>query len=166
MADEVETDASENEADTASDEVAKWKALARKHEQQAKKNHEELERIADKARRFDELEEKDKSEAQRLADKLAAAEQRAAAAEANALRMEVASERGLTPAQAKRLAGATREEMEADADDLLAAFGPKDDESAPDPAGRPKPRLKGGTDPESEPAPDMREVVESIDRGF
>ncbi|GIF14795.1 hypothetical protein [Actinoplanes teichomyceticus] len=60
----------------------------------------------------------DKSEAERRA----AAEERAAAAELRALRLEVAAEKGLSPAQAKRLVGATREELEADADELLEAF--------------------------------------------
>jgi len=56
------------------------------------------------------------------AEKRAAAEQRAAEAELRALRLEVAASKGLTPAQAKRLVGATREELEADADDILATF--------------------------------------------
>lgn len=60
----------------------------------------------------------DKSEA----EKRAAAEQRAADAELRATRLEVAHEKGLTPAQAKRLVGATREELEADADEVLRDF--------------------------------------------
>lgn len=63
----------------------------------------------------------DKSETERRA----AAEERAAAAELRAMRIEVATEKGLTPAQAKRLVGTTREELEADADDLLATFPTK-----------------------------------------
>lgn len=39
-------------------------------------------------------------------------------------RRDVASAKGLTPSQANRLVGATREELEADADDLLSAFAP------------------------------------------
>jgi hypothetical protein len=62
--------------------------------------------------------EADKSEA----EKRAAAEQRAADAELRATRLEVAHEKGLTPAQAKRLVGATREELEADADEILRDF--------------------------------------------
>jgi hypothetical protein len=60
----------------------------------------------------------DKSEA----EKRAAAEERAQAAELKANRLEVAAEKGLTPAQAKRLVGATREELEADADEVLRDF--------------------------------------------
>jgi len=62
--------------------------------------------------------EADKSEA----EKRAAAEQRAAEAELRATRLEVAHEKGLTPAQAKRLVGATREELAADADEILRDF--------------------------------------------
>lgn len=52
------------------------------------------------------------------------------------LRLEVAAEKGLSPAQAARLTGATREEMAADADTLLLLFptaptGPRT--PAPDP---------------------------------
>lgn len=60
----------------------------------------------------------DKSEA----EKRAAAEQRAVDAELRATRLEVAHAKGLTPAQAKRLNGATREELEADADEVLRDF--------------------------------------------
>jgi len=38
------------------------------------------------------------------------------------LRLEVASEQGLTSAQAKRLVGTTRDELEADAKELLDTF--------------------------------------------
>lgn len=81
----------------------------------------------------------DKSEA----EKRAAADARADAAELRATRLEVAHEKGLTPAQAKRLVGTTREELEADADEVLrdfpvtpAATGPKPPK--PDPSQGPK----------------------------
>lgn len=69
--------------------------------------------------------------AKALQDRIDAMERRAAEAEAKALRAEVASEKGLTAAQAKRLQGSTRKELEADADDLLASF--------PKAAGTPRP---------------------------
>lgn len=50
-------------------------------------------------------------------------------------RLEVAMEKGLTPAQAKRLQGETKEELEADADEILELFGGKaksDDENDED----------------------------------
>lgn len=75
-----------------------------------------------KATQFDELTEQSKTEQQRATEALSAAERRAAEAEASALRLEIAAEKGLTPAQAKRLVGSTREELEADAADLLENF--------------------------------------------
>lgn len=69
-----------------------------------------------------EAEEASKSEVQRATDALTVAERRALAAEEALLRRDVADEKGLTPAQAKRLVGKTREELLADADDFLASL--------------------------------------------
>ncbi len=76
------------------------------------------------ATRLQEFEERDKTEAEKVTDRAKNAEDRAAQAESRALRLEVAFEKGLTPAQAKRLVGATRDELEADADELLETFKP------------------------------------------
>ncbi|AXH89415.1 hypothetical protein [Micromonospora aurantiaca] len=84
--------------------------------------------------------EQEKAEADKTeAEKRAAAEQRAEQAELRALRLEVAAEKGLTPAQAKRLVGATREELEADADDILATFPTAPAVPAPKPTPKPDP---------------------------
>jgi hypothetical protein len=64
----------------------------------------------------------EKSEIQKATEAREAAEKRAAASEQRLLRLEIAAEKGLTPAQAKRLNGATREELEADADEILVDF--------------------------------------------
>lgn len=100
------------------------KALAeeRRARREAEARLKELEPLAAKARQ---LEEAKKSEAEKLTEKLTAAEKRAAEAESKALRMEVATAKGLTQAQAKRLVGTTKEELEADADDLLKSFDAK-----------------------------------------
>lgn len=121
----TETETSKVESDTgAADEVAKWKAMARKHEQAAKAN-------ADAAKRLEQI-EADKAKAdQTAAEREAAAEQRAAKAEAEALKLSVAFAKGLTPAQAKRLVGTSREELEADADDILEHFPVKKDDGRP-----------------------------------
>jgi len=81
-------------------------------------------RAADLETRLKEFEDRDKTEAQRLADRAEQAEKRAAELESRSLRLEVASEKGLTAAQAKRLIGSTREELEADADEILRDFAP------------------------------------------
>lgn len=81
--------------------------------------------------KLQEFEDRDKTEAQKLAERAEAAERRAAEFETSALRLEVAALKGLTPAQAKRLVGSTREELETDADELLTTFKPTkgDDET-------------------------------------
>jgi len=78
------------------------------------------------AARLKEFEDRDKTETQKLAERAEAAERRAVELETRSLRLEVATEKGLTAAQAKRLVGATREELEADADELLETFRPAD----------------------------------------
>jgi len=87
--------------------------------------------------------EADKSEAERRT----AAEQRAAEADLRATKLEVAFEKGLTPAQAKRLVGATREELEADADDILATFPAVATKAEPK---TPKPDPSQGARPDSD----------------
>lgn len=81
-------------------------------------------RAADAEARLKEIEDREKTESTRAGERAEAAEKRAADAEARALRLEIASEKGLTPAQAKRLVGETREELEADATELLDTFKP------------------------------------------
>ncbi len=89
----------------------------------------ELEPLAQEAER---QREASKTAEQRFAETVTSAEQRASEAESRALRLEVAFEKGLTPAQAKRLVGASREELEGDADEILRDFPVKPD---PRPAG-------------------------------
>ena len=133
-------------------EVAKWKAMARKHEENAKANAKAAERLA-------EIENAQKTEQERATEAVqkaaAQAEQekaRADAADAKVLRYEVAFEKGLTPAQAKRLVGTSREELEADADDILANFSVKTD-------GRPK----GDADQGVRTAPAVKVVAPGMD---
>jgi hypothetical protein len=137
-------------------EAEKWKSLARKHEAKAKENAEAAKRLAD-------LEEAGKSEAEKAAAKAAEAEKRAADAELRAMKLEVAVSKGLTPSQAKRLVGSTKEELESDADDLLESFKPADDKGKP--SGKPNERLKGGTDPTEDPEEmDPRKLADMVPR--
>jgi hypothetical protein len=100
-----------------------WKAEARKWERRAKANGAEARKNADAANRLKETEDADRSEVEKLTARVATAEKRAVEAEAKALKAEIAQEKGLTAGQAKRLHGETREDIEADADELLEAFG-------------------------------------------
>jgi len=103
-----------------------------------------------------EFEDKDKTEAQRLEDRTTSAETRAASAEATALRLDVALDKapeGLSVAQvrklAKRLTGSTREELEADAEELFAEFTPSGG-PVPPTHGTPRERLRPGAAPSAE----------------
>ena len=114
-AETTETDVKDWEA-----EAKKWQALSQKMEQRAKGN-------ADAAKELEKFRkaEADRAEAEKSeAEKRTAAEKRAEEAELRALRLEVATDKGLPPKLAKRLVGATREELEADADELLSDAPP------------------------------------------
>ena len=69
-----------------------------------------------------EFEDRDKTDAQRLQEERDALKLERDTLALENLRREVAEEKGLTPAQARRLVGSTREELEADADDVIATF--------------------------------------------
>lgn len=138
---------------TANDDADKWKALARKHEKQAKE-------LAD---RLQGLEDKDKSESERLTERIAQLEKDLTSATAKADRFEVALDKGLDMTRAKRLTGTTREELEADADELQTWQAGKPADPIP---GKPATDLKGGGDPTEEPPVDVRSVVDSIPRGI
>jgi hypothetical protein len=140
-------------------ETEKWKALARKHEAQAKAN-------ADAAKKLAELEEQDKTELQKLTDAKTLAEREAADARSMALRLEVAMDKapdGMSVAQvrklAKRLQGDTQEELEADADELFEEFTGG---ATPPPGRKPAENLKGGRDPEADPPVDADKIAERI----
>lgn len=127
MAEEEATETVEDGPEGQSaDDLAEIKAAlkkankeAEKHRRAAKAKDEELSKVKADS-------DSSKSEIQKLTEKFEAAEKRQAEAERKALLAEVAQEKGLTSAQAKRLQGTSREEMESDADDLLEAFKPAD----------------------------------------
>jgi hypothetical protein len=86
-------------------------------------------------------------------------------------RLEVAMEKGLSPLQAKRLVGETKEELEADADEILELFGPKptgDEDEDEELEGRVTPqsrvRLTNGGDPDSgtDAEPDYDQIAAEI----
>lgn len=79
-----------------------WKAEARKWEQRAKEYKPAADKLA-------EIEEATKTEAQRAAERIAAAERKAAEAEAKTLRREIALEHSLSKGDAALLDGVTDE---------------------------------------------------------
>jgi hypothetical protein len=150
-------------------ESEKWKGFARKHEGEAKAAKEELEKLRAAA-------DTSKSDTDKLTARLAKLETQTAEAEARALRAEVASAKGLPAGLGKRLQGSTREELEADADELLKIAKPskkddEDDEPTPKSSGgrsprtAPKERLRGGSKPDEEPDErDPRKLAASVPR--
>lgn len=102
-----------------------------------------------------------KSEAEELTAQVAKLTEDLEAERVMRIRTEVAADKGLTAAQAKRLTGSTKEELEADADDLIEAFpAPEKGEEGTEPAAgtprrapgqRPAERLKPGTGTDDAP---------------
>ena len=83
-----------------------------------------------KAAKLDEIEKANQTESERLTGERDAAVKERDSAVLQLARLEVALSKGLTVSQAKRLVGDTREELEADADQLLRDLGE---------AGKPRP---------------------------
>jgi hypothetical protein len=135
-------------------QVAYWKHHARKHEQRANAAPDaaELERLraADaelKTRQAADLSEterlqKERDDAAALAATNAAT---AAAATAELLKLQVISEKQLTPAHAAFLTGTTREELEASADALKALTAPAGTSTTPPRSGGPRGGDAGGS---------------------
>lgn len=110
------------------------------------------------------LEDKDKNEVDKLRDEVARLSKERDDASVKALRMEVAAEKGIP--KHKYVTGATREEMEAAADEYLedhpVAPATEDRQT---PGGRPKERLRGGGAPTDEPEEtDPRKLAELVPR--
>jgi hypothetical protein len=119
------------------------------------------------AEEFRKLQEGQKSELQKATDRAARAEAQASDATLTALRLEVALEKGLTAVQAKRLVGKTKEELEADADELVASFKSDDGNGGGSTraAGMPKERLRGGGDPTTDVEPNPEELAKNWSLG-
>lgn len=99
--------------------VVDWKAEAEKWKALSRKNETEVKALRPAAQKLAELEEAQKSELEKAQARADAAEKKTQETELAALRASVALEKGLTPSQAKRLVGGSREDLEADADELL-----------------------------------------------
>lgn len=121
--------------------------------------------------KVDEHERANESAAQKAEREKQEAIDRATTAEAQALRLEVALDKapdGMSLAQvrklAKRLAGGSKEELEADAEELFAEFTPNGDGGD---SRRPKERLRPGAAPSSEPEEnDPEKLAKAVSRGW
>ena len=99
------------------------------------------------------IKDANKSEEDKRAERLTAAEKDAADAKAALVRYEVATEKGVPAELVGRLQGATKAELEADADALLKLFPPATGGKTPPPAGgKPTENLVGGGNPTGDAA--------------
>jgi hypothetical protein len=111
-----------------------------------------------------EAEDADKSEVERLQSQVAELTKTAEAATARADRFEVAAAKGLSLAQARRLLGSTKEELEADADEMrseMEAAGGSPEPKAK-PLGLPKEALKSGASNEEDAEPDFSKLADDV----
>lgn len=132
----------------------------RKARKEAEQRLKDLEPVAARAK---ELEDAQKTETQKLAEKLEAATAQGGESQASLLRLEVALDKapeGTSVSRvrtlAKRLSGSTREELEADADELFAEFSAGPVVPVADGQGRSGARSEG----------DVSKVVDAIPRGI
>lgn len=100
-----------------------WQAEARKWEKRAKDNHKRVQELEPKASQFDVLEAASKSDLERAQEQLAALQSQLSTTERQALIASVALDKGLPATLARRLQGDSKEDLEADADELLSQFG-------------------------------------------
>lgn len=173
MEDDKKNEDAPSVEDAKSDELGEAGKKAIKAERDARRTAErELSELKTKVKEF---EDAGKSELEKLQGQVAELTRQAEAATAKADRLEVAADQGLTPAQARRLVGATREELEADAAAMAEELGLKknegkvkddaaEDETPQDerPLGRPQENLRAGASNEADEAPDSAKLAESI----
>lgn len=137
-------------------EVDRWKREKRKWEERAKSN-------SDAAKKLAEIEERDKTEQQKLSERMAEFEKRAAEAESKVMRFEVATEKEVPKHLHRFLTGSTREELEEQADALLEALKPAENEGGP--VRRPRETLRSGVKPSAEGLEmDPRKLAAAIPR--
>lgn len=125
--------------------------------------------LDDKSREGESETDKLKREVQELKDAAADAAKAPKTDPVDLLKLEVALEKGMTLVQAKRLVGTTKEELEADADELVKSFGgngsTSEDEDGDGPRRRPRQvRNAGDPDPDEGTPLDVDKALEKIPR--
>lgn len=110
--------------DSKDDAAAGLKRALESERQAAKDAKRELATVRQELAAAKAASDSTKSETEKLAERVQRAEERAAEAERQALVSAVVTAKGLPPELARRLQGNTQEELEADADELLAHLKP------------------------------------------
>jgi len=127
---------------TSTEPEIDWKAQARKWEQRAKAAKVDSE----DAQRWREYVETQKTEQEKVADELARAKAEADAAKVELMRIQVASQKGITGDAVKLLKGASLEEIEAEAELLVSLISSSTQPKTPQPdmsQGKPAPTAAG-----------------------
>lgn len=125
-----------DEQQTEAFDAERAQAKIKKANQEAASLRARLKELEPLAKKAQDLEDANKSDLEKLTARAEQAERDRAQAAAESLRLSVAFDKGLTPKQAKRLTGTSREELEADADEILEDF----------PALKPDGRPRGNVD--------------------
>lgn len=166
----------EDEKDTGatSEELGDGGKRALEAERKARRKAEkEAAELRDKVKQAEDAE---KTEVERLQGQVAQLTKDAEAATARADRFEVAAAKGLTLAQARRLVGSTKDELEEDADAMRAELGLDKDEGKDEkdegteeetpqderPLGRPREELRSGSVDEADEEPNVAKLADSI----
>ena len=106
-----------------------WKVEARKWERRAK----EANGLREAAEKWQEYESSLKPIQERLAEELEATKQEATSARIELMRYEVATDKGIPSEAVTLLTGSTREELEANADTLMAIIAKQSEPKQPKP---------------------------------
>lgn len=161
----------ENETGTKSEELGDGGKRALDAERRARRTAES--RLKELEGKVKEAEDAEKTELERLQGQVAEFKKRAEDSESKAIRFEVAAAKGLSLAQARRLVGSTKEELETDADEMRAELGldkeaPEGDESKGKEknedkgTGRPREQLRSGASNEEDEQPDPGKLADSL----
>jgi len=131
---EAQAPTNDQAADSAgTDESTDWKAKAREWEKRAKQNMARISELEPKATQFEALQAASQTDLERAQAQAEALQQELASTQRQALIASVALDKGLPANLARRLQGETREDLEADAEELLAQFGTTSTTRAPAP---------------------------------
>jgi hypothetical protein len=159
-------DANDNQPDPPVTGEKDWKAEAEKWRNLSRKNEKDFKTTAQK---LAEYEDANKSEAQRLLDERDSHKTRAEKAEARLARLEIAQR--VAPEHAtfaqlqkvlKRMAGDDEEALEQDALELWADYAPEP--AKPKTPTRPRERMRGGGEPETDDPDDTDDPRKLADR--
>lgn len=126
VSEDIEQPKGEDATPNGEDTVEYWKSRARNWEKQSKENK-------DAALKWAEYEESQKTVEQKRAEELASIQRELESERTERIRLEVATERGITGDAVKLIDGSTREEIEAKADALLEIIAAQSKPNAPKP---------------------------------